>query len=162
MGVSMSPRYYDPIIVPRYNYYYPPPGRVILVNHPPPGMVPIQPRLIPINGGAQRIILSPSPMVIGPHGPNTVVIGPNGPIPKKAKKRTIDNLKELFGEQPLTKEMLEKGEQKNCSICLDDFVVGDKIIYLPCFHYYHAKCIEKWTKTSDKCPLCNIEISIQE
>ena len=54
-----------------------------------------------------------------------------------------------------------KGEQKNCSICLEDFVVGDKIIYLPCFHYYHANCIEKWTQSSDKCPLCNIEIKIQ-
>ena len=150
MGVSMSPRYYDPIIIPRHHYYYPPPGRIIYINQPAPGMIPIQPHLIPINGGNQRIIIAPSQMVMGPHGP----------IQMKQKKKTIDNLAEIIEEKSLTKEMLEKGEQKNCSICLDDFVVGDKIIYLPCFHYYHAKCIEKWVKTSDKCPLCNIEIKV--
>ena len=148
----MSPRYYDPIIVPRPTYYYPPPGRIIVVNRPVGGMMPIPPtQFVPINTN-QRIIISPSPIIMGPHGPILI---------QKQKKKTVDNLSELIEEQSLTKDMLEKGEQKNCSICLDDFVVGDKIIYLPCFHYYHAKCIEKWMKNSDKCPLCNNEIKFQ-
>ena len=64
----------------------------------------------------------------------------------------------VLDEKEITQSILEKGEQKNCSICLEDFVVGDKIIYLPCFHYYHSKCIDTWVKNSDKCPLCNNEI----
>ena len=150
MGVSMTPRYYDPYIMPPR--YYPPPGRIILINRPPPGVVPVRPQFIPINAGNQRLIISPTPIIMGPHGPI--------PIHLKPQKKTIDNLGELLEESTLTKEMLEKGELKNCSICLDDFTVGDKIIYLPCFHYYHSKCIEKWVKNSDKCPLCNIEIKI--
>ena len=100
---------------------------------------------------ARRIIVGPNNMIMIPHGP---------PLQLVKQKQTIDNLGEIIGEQTLTKEMLEKGEQKNCSICLDDFSEGDKIIYLPCFHYYHSKCIEKWTKSSNKCPLCNIEIKV--
>ena len=150
----MSPSYYDPIIVPRSPYYYPPPGRIIIVNRPIPGMTPAaQSQFIPINAN-QRVMVHQGPMIIqGPHGPAIL-------IPKQ-KKKTIDNLSQYIEEQSLTKDMLEKGEQKNCSICLEDFIVGEKIIYLPCFHYYHAKCIEKWMKNSDKCPLCNNEIKFQ-
>ena len=84
----------------------------------------------------------------------------NMPHPMMPIKKTIPNLKEIFGETELTQSILDKGEQKKCSICLEDFEIGNKIIYLPCFHYYHAKCIETWVKNSDKCPLCNIEIKI--
>ena len=145
----MNPYYEEPIYVPPIQQYPYPPRRIIVVNRPMGGMVAMPPQFVPLNPN-QRVIISPHPLMMGPHGP----------VLMKKQKRTIDNLGEIIGEQNLTKEMLEKGEQKNCSICLDDFVVGDKIIYLPCFHYYHAKCIEKWTKSSDKCPLCNIEIKV--
>ena len=151
MGVSMNPRYYDPIYIPPSRYHYPP-TRIIYINPSMNGMAPLPPQFVPIPPN-QRIMYGPHQMIIIPHGPI--------PIPPKKQKKTIDNLGEIIGEQDLTKEMLEKGEQKNCSICLDDFVVGDKIMYLPCFHYYHSKCIEKWAHSSDKCPLCNTEINIQ-
>ena len=147
MGVSMGPRYYDPVIYPTPQYYNPYPARrIIVVNRP----MTLPPQFVPIHGN-QRVMIAPNGMIMIPHGP---------PLQIVKQKKTIDNLGEIIGEQTLTKEMLEKGEQKNCSICLDDFVEGDKIIYLPCFHYYHSACIEKWTKTSDKCPLCNIEIKV--
>ena len=84
------------------------------------------------------------------------------PSAQHNKKKTIPNLSQIFEEVELTQSMLDKGEQKKCSICLEDFEVGTKIIYLPCFHYYHSKCIETWVKESDKCPLCNIEIQIPQ
>ena len=147
MGSSVvGPRYYDPIIYPSYNYYNPYPARrIIVVNRP----MALPPQFVPIPN--QRIIIGPNNMIMVPHGP---------PVHMVKQKQTIDNLGEIIGEQTLTKEMLEKGEQKNCSICLEDFSEGDKIIYLPCFHYYHSVCIEKWTKSSNKCPLCNIEIKV--
>ena len=148
MGVSMTPRYYDPIYAPR-PYYYPPPGRIILINRPIAGMQPIPPQFVPIPANQQVLI---RPMMTNPQGQVLM---------QKPKKKTVDNLAELVEEKTLTKDILDKGEQKSCSICLDDFVVGDKIIYLPCFHYYHAQCIEKWAHSSDKCPLCNTEINIQ-
>ena len=159
MGVSMSPRYYDPYYIPSPSYIYnPSPRRIIVVNRQ--GMVPVpasinQPTMAMTGNG--RLIIIP------PNQANAIRVqpafGPHGPIivPKK-KKKVINNLREILDEKEITQSILEKGEQKNCSICLEDFVVGDKIIYLPCFHYYHSKCIDTWVKNSDKCPLCNNEI----
>lgn len=43
----------------------------------------------------------------------------------------------------------------DCSICLDDYVQGDKIRSLPCGHFFHSACITKWlTERSCTCPLC--------
>ena len=148
----MEPGYY---YAPR-PYYYQQPRRVIVINRPLAGMQSLPPQFVPIPAN-QRIAINPT-NVVNP----MMFVNPQGQVLlKKQKKKTIDNLAELLEERNLTKEMLEKGEQKNCSICLDDFVVGDKIMYLPCFHYYHSKCIEKWAHSSDKCPLCNTEINIQ-
>ncbi|RKP38287.1 hypothetical protein BJ085DRAFT_24523 [Dimargaris cristalligena] len=43
----------------------------------------------------------------------------------------------------------------DCSICLDDFVVGAQVRVLPCRHYFHSACIDSWlTRKSAHCPLC--------
>jgi hypothetical protein len=74
----------------------------------------------------------------------------------------IDNgINELLEDVQLTEEALNKLENKECSICLEDFAKGDKICYLPCFHFFHSKCIKQWTERSKKCPLCNNEIKFE-
>jgi len=46
-----------------------------------------------------------------------------------------------------------------CTICLDDYEVGDKLRCLPCRHAFHANCIAKWLiERSATCPLCNVEL----
>ena len=147
------------------DYYYPrvyyPNRRIIYINQPNTVLMPQPQGLVAMPMNQQpRIIINPSPNM-----PNTRIIMAPGPLqnmphPMMPIKKTIPNLKEIFGETELTQSILDKGEQKKCSICLEDFEIGNKIIYLPCFHYYHAKCIETWVKNSDKCPLCNIEIKI--
>ena len=156
MGFGMS--YDDDYYYNRRVYY--PNRRIIYVTQPNTILVSngnIPQRLVPVPINQQpRIIMN------SPNMPNRLILQPIPLQPNQMHqpKRTIPNLKEIFGETDLTQNMLDNGEQKKCSICLEDFEVGTKIIYLPCFHYYHAKCIETWVKNSDKCPLCNIEIKI--
>jgi len=42
-----------------------------------------------------------------------------------------------------------------CSICLDDFLINQKITNTLCNHYYHKLCLDLWLKNSKNCPLCN-------
>jgi len=46
-----------------------------------------------------------------------------------------------------------------CTICLDEYVVEDKLRCLPCRHAFHAECIAKWlVERSATCPLCKIDL----
>jgi E3 ubiquitin-protein ligase RNF11 len=48
------------------------------------------------------------------------------------------------------------GGEKNreCVICMMEFLEGDVIRYLPCIHTYHAQCIDAWLMRSFTCPSC--------
>lgn len=48
---------------------------------------------------------------------------------------------------------------ETCCICLDDYVVGDKLRILPCDHAYHVKCIDPWLlKNKRVCPQCRKKV----
>lgn len=45
--------------------------------------------------------------------------------------------------------------QKDCPICLADFVDGENVRVLPkCSHYFHRKCIDRWLLSHSTCPTC--------
>ena len=50
-------------------------------------------------------------------------------------------------------------DSKNCIICLEDFKKNDKVIYLPCIHFFHEMCIKNWIKEKQFCPVCKLEIN---
>ena len=51
-----------------------------------------------------------------------------------------------------------KNMSKECGICLDKFVIGQEILTLPCFHFFHCKCISEWLYKKPICPICNSTI----
>ncbi|KAH6900164.1 hypothetical protein B0T10DRAFT_17699 [Thelonectria olida] len=47
-----------------------------------------------------------------------------------------------------------------CSICTEDFTVGEDVRVLPCRHQYHPACIDPWlVNVSGTCPLCRYDLS---
>ena len=46
-----------------------------------------------------------------------------------------------------------------CSICLHTYSLNQKVRILPCMHYYHSNCIDKWLHSSSKCPICLHDLS---
>ena len=43
---------------------------------------------------------------------------------------------------------------KECSICLENFNDNEKIIKLNCNHMFHTGCIKLWIENNNTCPLC--------
>ncbi|XP_071809220.1 uncharacterized protein [Asterias amurensis] len=53
----------------------------------------------------------------------------------------------------------QSSEEKECSICMGDYETGENMRRLPCFHFYHAVCIDKWLKENRICPVCREEVN---
>ena len=49
------------------------------------------------------------------------------------------------------------GEEKTCSICLEEIKKNNLIKQLKCFHIYHINCINEWLNIKKICPECNYE-----
>ena len=41
-----------------------------------------------------------------------------------------------------------------CSICLDKYLIGQKVQKLKCNHFYHAACLDSWIDSRCECPIC--------
>jgi len=50
------------------------------------------------------------------------------------------------------------GNQTNCSVCLCEFTKGEKLKSLPCVHFYHKECIDRWLMVGHSCPLCKTHV----
>mmetsp|Transcript_6442 Transcript_6442/g.11513 ORF Transcript_6442/g.11513 Transcript_6442/m.11513 type:complete len:165 (-) Transcript_6442:122-616(-) len=51
-----------------------------------------------------------------------------------------------------------QGEQKACSICMEEFAVGDKQRTMPCFHRFHQACLDEWLTRNGTCPICKFDV----
>jgi hypothetical protein len=50
------------------------------------------------------------------------------------------------------------GEDAVCCICLARYTDNDELRELPCSHFFHTECVDKWLKMNASCPLCKFEI----
>ncbi|KAF6831122.1 E3 ubiquitin-protein ligase [Colletotrichum plurivorum] len=68
-------------------------------------------------------------------------------------------------ENPALSDNAEKGSQEEnlgCSICTEDFSVGEDVRVLPCNHKFHPNCVDPWlVNVSGTCPLCRLDLRPQ-
>jgi hypothetical protein len=51
---------------------------------------------------------------------------------------------------------------ETCSVCLDEFAVGEESRRLPCNHVFHPTCIDRWVASGhDTCPNCRANVIMQ-
>ncbi|GAB4832934.1 hypothetical protein Ancab_006954 [Ancistrocladus abbreviatus] len=56
------------------------------------------------------------------------------------------------------KERVVSGEEAVCCICLASYVDDDELRELPCSHFFHTECVDRWLRINASCPLCKYEI----
>ncbi|NXD80328.1 RNF6 ligase, partial [Halcyon senegalensis] len=65
-------------------------------------------------------------------------------------KEQIDNLSTRnYGDIHTENEI-----SKTCSVCINDYVRGNKLRQLPCMHEFHIHCIDRWLSENSTCPIC--------
>ena len=51
---------------------------------------------------------------------------------------------------------------ETCSMCFEPFAVGGQLCQLPCQHFYHPECINKWLNVARSCPQCRALVCCRE
>ncbi|NXJ05386.1 RNF6 ligase, partial [Odontophorus gujanensis] len=65
-------------------------------------------------------------------------------------KEQIDNLSTRnYGDIHAEEEI-----SKTCSVCINEYVTGNKLRQLPCMHEFHIHCIDRWLSENSTCPIC--------
>ncbi|CAG2161936.1 unnamed protein product [Oppiella nova] len=57
----------------------------------------------------------------------------------------------------ITDEQVHKNLQ--CTVCMEDFKVAEKVRHLECSHCYHNECIVPWLQMHATCPVCRKELT---
>lgn len=67
--------------------------------------------------------------------------------------------KKEFQSLPHRKVKAEN-DGEECPICMCQYIRNQRLRVLPCSHYYHTRCIERWlTKMSTLCPMCRYDLT---
>ncbi|KAI3923626.1 hypothetical protein MKW98_011256 [Papaver atlanticum] len=56
------------------------------------------------------------------------------------------------------KERIISGKDADCSICLAKYADNEELKELPCAHFFHVDCVDKWLQKNASCPLCKLGI----
>ncbi|CAK9199736.1 unnamed protein product [Sphagnum troendelagicum] len=81
----------------------------------------------------------------------------------KVNKEESESDSEGIGEGGLVaagteKERLVSPEDAVCCICLGKYKDDVELRELPCTHYFHVECVDKWLVINASCPLCKHDV----
>mmetsp|Transcript_57718 Transcript_57718/g.185494 ORF Transcript_57718/g.185494 Transcript_57718/m.185494 type:complete len:175 (+) Transcript_57718:102-626(+) len=52
----------------------------------------------------------------------------------------------------------EQQPVEECRICLEQFQPADELRAMPCRHHFHKTCVDRWLRTSRRCPVCRHQL----
>ncbi|XP_050219281.1 E3 ubiquitin-protein ligase MBR2-like isoform X2 [Mercurialis annua] len=78
-----------------------------------------------------------------------------------------DKLSECLKTCTYQSAYLENGSSKlsgetndvKCSICQEEYAIGEEMGMLHCEHKYHSACIQQWLRLKNWCPICKTSVA---
>ena len=72
------------------------------------------------------------------------------------ERRIVNEVRRCyFGKyHKIKKDDLLITNQDQCIICLEEYKVGLYKRKLMCGHIFHKKCVDRWFKKDERCPIC--------
>ena len=65
-------------------------------------------------------------------------------------------------ERKITTDFLVRQEDeafKKCMVCIMEYEDGETVRTMPCLHFFHTDCIDKWLLSRGRtCPICKFDI----
>lgn len=65
-------------------------------------------------------------------------------------------------EQILCQERIEEMRDPTCVVCFEPYVVGHRVLQLPCEHMFCSECGREWLRRNCTCPVCRKEVDEEE
>ena len=72
-----------------------------------------------------------------------------------ASKKSVETLEKYIIDQS---KLASFGEENTCSVCKDEFEIGNTCLTMPCSHHFHEDCLLPWLKERNSCPICRYEL----
>ncbi|KAK6435663.1 hypothetical protein LTR95_008147 [Oleoguttula sp. CCFEE 5521] len=81
-----------------------------------------------------------------------------GNAPGPASQNAIKSLP----TRALTEADFGHDGKADCSICMSEVELGERVTELPCGHWFHGECVGAWLRQTDTCPHCRRGIVARE
>ncbi len=65
-----------------------------------------------------------------------------------------NHVKECEAEYKKREE--QKSQDKQCCICFEQMENPKDVTFILCFHRFHTKCINSWSRVQNFCPICRV------
>ena len=83
--------------------------------------------------------------------------------PRATSKETLKKLPEIEIDEAHCKKGDDgKIELPSCTVCQEEFALGNKGMLLPCGHIFHKECLTPWLTSHNTCPVCRFELPLEE
>ncbi|TVY46505.1 putative RING finger protein [Lachnellula occidentalis] len=57
-------------------------------------------------------------------------------------------------KKKIDEKMLGPEGKAECSVCMDDVILDEEVVTLPCSHWFHEQCASMWLSEHNTCPIC--------
>ncbi|KAI1418144.1 hypothetical protein F5Y13DRAFT_150656 [Hypoxylon sp. FL1857] len=131
---------------------------IVKFGDPQPAKPDPENELDSISGDRQPHSASPAQ-----HESTTSGVEQDGPFPNAPAATTLNPTSEppaaTTSDESRANDRQMEDEHLGCSICTEDFTVGQDVRVLPCDHKFHPQCIDPWlVNVSGTCPLCRLDL----